>query len=60
MLYRQMWGQTPWTRIEETAIKDSCLERGWTSLFFIVLDKDDKLPVWLPNTRQEFACTALL
>ena len=24
VLYRQMWGQYSWTRIEETAIKDSC------------------------------------
>jgi hypothetical protein len=51
VLYREMWGQTPWTRVEETAIKDSCLDRGWASLFFIVLDKNDRLPIWLPNTH---------
>lgn len=54
VLYREMWGQTPWTRVEETAIKDSCLQRGWTSLFFIVLDKNDKIPIWLPNTHVRY------
>ncbi len=54
VLYREMWGQTPWTRVEETAIKDSCLDRGWSSLFFIVLDKNDKLPIWLPNTHVRY------
>ncbi len=54
VLYRQSWGQTPWTRVEETAIKDSCLERGWPSLFFVVLDKNDRIPNWLPNTHVRF------
>jgi hypothetical protein len=54
VLYREAWGQTPWTRVEETAIKDSCLERGWSSLFFVVLNKNEKLPIWLPNTHVRF------
>jgi hypothetical protein len=54
VLFRESWGQTPWTRVEATAIKDSCLERGWTTLFFIVLDKTSKLPIWLPNTHIRF------
>jgi hypothetical protein len=39
VLYREPWGQTPWTRVEETAVKEACLNRGWSSLFFIVLDR---------------------
>jgi hypothetical protein len=54
VLYREVWGQTPWTRVEETAIKDSCLNRGWSSLFFVVLNKSDKIPIWLPNTHVRF------
>ena len=27
VLYREKWGKTPWTRVEETAIKESCLEQ---------------------------------
>jgi len=29
VLYREPWGKTPWTRVEETAIKDGCFEHGW-------------------------------
>lgn len=25
VLYKERWGKTPWTRVEETAIKDGCL-----------------------------------
>jgi hypothetical protein len=51
ILYRGGWGQTPWTRVEETAIKDRCLAQGWQSLFFMSLDKTAKPPVWLPHTH---------
>jgi hypothetical protein len=54
VLYREQWGQTPWTRIEEAAIKDACLSKGWPSLFFVVLDKTSKLPIWLPSTHVRF------
>jgi hypothetical protein len=54
VLYRDQWGQTPWTRVEEAAIKDACLKRGWTSLFFVALDKSNALPVWLPETYVRF------
>lgn len=54
VLYRELWGKTPWTRVEETAIKDGCLQHGWQRLFFVVLDSGDTLPVWLPQTHVRF------
>lgn len=51
VLYREPWGNTEWTRVEETAIKDRCLKHGWESLFFMTLDKGAKLPKWLPRTH---------
>jgi hypothetical protein len=51
VLYRERWGKTPWTRVEETAIKEACLEHGWERLFFIVLDQASVLPAWLPKTH---------
>jgi hypothetical protein len=53
VLYSGGWGETPWTRIEETAIKDACLEFGWHRLFFLVLDQS-ALPIWLPHTHVRF------
>ena len=55
VLYREPWGETPWTRVEATAIKDGCLARGWAALMFVQLDKTSKLPIWLPNTHIRFA-----
>jgi hypothetical protein len=54
VLYREPWGKTKWTRIEETAIKDRCLEVGWQSLQFVMLDKNNAHPKWLPNTHIRF------
>ncbi len=54
VLYRDGWGSTPWTRVEETAIKDACLEHGWERLCFVVLDRSSKPPKWLPTTHVRF------
>ena len=54
VLFREPWGKTPWTRVEETAIKDACFERGWQHLFFVVLDRESALPRWLPQTHVRF------
>jgi hypothetical protein len=51
VLYREPWGKTPWTRVEETAIKESCLEHGWQRLFFVVLDRANSIPVWVPQNH---------
>ncbi len=50
VLYRDGWGQTPWTRIEETAIKNRAFEKGWNFLLLINLDNNSCLPTWIPKT----------
>lgn len=54
VLYRDGWGGTPWTRIEQTAITERVLADGWDWLFFVVLDRAATLPKWLPNTHIRF------
>jgi hypothetical protein len=51
VLYRDGWGQTPWTRVEEAAIKDRFLEQGWEWLLFVMLDDFSTPPVWLPKAE---------
>ena len=53
-LYRPKWGNTPWTAVEAAAIKDSCLDTGFKSLFFFVIDPTKELPKWLPETHVRF------
>ena len=51
VLYRPPWGETPWTRVEQTAIAERCLNDGWDHLLFVVLDSTSAVPKWVPNTR---------
>jgi len=51
VLYREQWGNTPWTGIEAAAVKDSCLKTHYRSLFFFVVESTDVLPKWLPDTH---------
>lgn len=51
VLYRENWGKTPWTRIEETAIRNRAFEHGYSFTLFIPLDKDRKTPKWLPKPQ---------
>src|SRR5712675_1583061 len=48
VLYREGWGKTPWTRVEQTAIQEGCLKHGWHRLFFIMLDATSVPPKWVP------------
>jgi hypothetical protein len=50
VLYRLGWGQTKWTRIEETAIKERAFEHGWDFLLIIALESC-ATPAWLPKTK---------
>jgi len=50
VLYRDGWGQTPWTRIEETAIKNRAFDKGWDFLVLVNLDTASTLPTWIPRT----------
>ena len=54
VLYRQRWGNTPWTAVEDAAVKDSCLATGFRSLFFLVVEPSTTFPVWLPDTHVRF------
>ncbi len=54
VVYREQWGQTPWTRVEAAAIKDACLENGFENLFFLVVDSTNVFPKWLPRTHVRF------
>ena len=49
VLYRDEWGKTKWTRIEETAIRNRGYEEGYDFLFVINLDIASTLPKWLPK-----------
>jgi hypothetical protein len=50
VLFREGWGQTPWTRTEENAIRARGFKEGHE---FVLLVKPDAAnpPVWLPPTR---------
>lgn len=50
VLYRDGWGQSPWTRIEETAIKNRAFDGGWEFLLLINLDVNSSLPKWIPKS----------
>lgn len=50
VLYRTGWGKTPWTRVEETAIKDFCLAEGWEHLLFVRLEAAADVPRWVPES----------
>ena len=54
VLYREPWGKTPWTAVENTAIKDRGLVKGWDHLFFVALSHDSPNPVWLPDFGVRF------
>src|SRR5229473_3562707 len=44
VLFRKPWGETPWTRVEDSAISERCFKGGWSSLMFVQLDKTSPLP----------------
>lgn len=50
ILYRDGWGQTPWTAFEESHIKDRALATRMTSFLVIKLDDADP-PLWIPDTH---------
>lgn len=51
VLYRQEWGTTSWTRVEETAIRNRAFEEGFDFTIFAPLEKPQTVPEWLPKTR---------
>jgi hypothetical protein len=51
VLYRDGWGKTPWTRVEETAIRNRAFKEGYEFVTFIPLQAPPQFPQWLPRTR---------
>ena len=49
VLYRPGWGETRWTRVEQTAIRERAWDEGWDFLQMILMDPPSK-PVWLHET----------
>jgi Transcriptional regulatory protein, C terminal len=49
LLYRADWGQTDWTRVEQSAIEEACNSQGWSKLFFVELERHRSPPDWLPG-----------
>lgn len=50
VLYRDAWGTTPWTRIEQTVIQNRALLEGWDFLLFVKLQSTATTPKWLPHS----------
>lgn len=51
VLYRNGWGETPWTRVEHTAIQERFLTQGPAFLLFVMLDSTAIPPPWVPENR---------
>ena len=49
VLYRRGWGETRWTRVEESAIRSRGFDHGYDFALFISLDGTS--PEWLPRQR---------
>lgn len=54
VLYREGWGDTPWTRVEKEAITDRFLKEGAGFLFWITLNRTSTPPPWLPERLIRF------
>jgi hypothetical protein len=54
VIYRERWGNTPWTGVEAAAIRDSCLNCEFRNVFFFMVEPKDKKPKWLPDTPVRF------
>lgn len=48
ILYRAGWGKTPWTAVEENAIKGRALDTRFSNFLAVRLD-DAELPSWIPH-----------
>jgi hypothetical protein len=54
VFFRKEWGETPYTRIEQTAIRNRGYKEGYDFTVFIPTDKPPTIPAWLPKTRLYF------
>lgn len=51
VLFSNKWGTTPWTRIEEEAIRNRASKEGYNFLLFIPLDTPTTTLKYLPKTQ---------
>ena len=51
VLFSNKWGTTPWTAIEEKAIRNRAAVEGFNFLLFIPLNNPPETPKYLPQTR---------
>lgn len=51
VIYDLEWGKTPWTRIEETAIRNRGYLEGYDFTLFIITKSGLQPPKWLPKNR---------
>jgi hypothetical protein len=51
ILYRDAWGSTPWTRIEETAIRNRGYDEGYDFALLVPMDMPSTTPKWFPRNR---------
>lgn len=54
VMFRDGWGETPWTQIEKIAIEERFLDQGPGFLFFVMLNNRSTPPKWVPETRIRF------
>lgn len=54
VLYRDGWGDTPWTRIESEAITDRFLSDGPDFILFVMVDSTATVPPWVPDRKIRF------
>lgn len=51
VFFRERWGKTPFTRIEETAIRNRAYSKGYDFTLFIPREQQAKVPDWVPKPR---------
>src|SRR5690349_20324605 len=51
VLYREGWGESPWTRIEATAVRNRGFEEGYDFVKFIPVAANATVPKWLPKSQ---------
>jgi hypothetical protein len=51
VLYGSGWGETPWTRIEATAIRNRGYSDGYDFVIFIITEVGLQPPIWLSRNR---------
>jgi hypothetical protein len=54
IVYREKWGNTPWTGVEAAAILDSCVRNQFKNAFLFVVEESTAFPAWLPYNHMRF------